>query len=74
MTDRCIEGLPVEGDIVAKYAAVQLNGAGTKWIVKSQRMVFEYILNTVWALDLSIQTRIIRVTKTGAFSVVRTWQ
>lgn len=71
--DLTLEGLPIHGDILAKYVVVQLSPSGRAWDTYQQRMQFDHAMNAIWALDLTKPTRLVQVLKDGRLSVVRSW-
>lgn len=73
MSDLTLEGLPINGDIFAKYVAVQLSPTGRAWDTRQQRMQFDHAMSAIWALDLTKPTRLLQVLRNGRTSVVRSW-
>lgn len=73
MSSYTLEGLPVEGDIVAPYLLVQQTCSGRAWLVVAQCFNFAYIMQMIGVVDLTKSVRIVHVTKSGAMSVVRSW-
>ena len=73
MPELTLEGRPVQGDIIGKYIAVQLSPSGRAWDIKIQRESFEYILNAIFALDLSRKTRVCHIRRGRIVDVARSW-
>lgn len=66
-------GLPIRGDIVARYVVIQLSPSGRRWDIKAQRFQLDLCYQAMSGLDLSRPTRIVMVGRGNEAQIVRAW-
>ena len=73
MTDPTCAGLPVVGDLVARYAVIALSPSGRQWDVKLQRFRLDDCYYAMAAVDITRPVRIVDTKRGGELPIIRAW-